>query len=305
MLFKGVNEVLIKRSIHTLMSTAMVKVPVTALLRQKEMPPSQVETAKVVKAGDPVRIELGYDDVFNLEFVGFVKQLNLRTPLEIICEDYFYQTRKKSITLSGKITLRETLEKAGLEIGYCTGLTLDSLQVSNKPVSWLLGQLKTKYGLCIFFDLMGKVYASEPFKTIGDPVKYSLRENVIRDDDLKYQRAEDVKLKIKAICIYRDGTKVEGVAGPQEGTEKRLYFYDVKDEKELATLAKAELERYSYDGYTGRIETFLFPYAAPCMVAEIRDKVYSKRDGRYYIESVETRFARSGGRRSIEIGIKL
>lgn len=72
-----------------------------------------------------------------------------------------------------------------------------------------------------------------PYKVVGDAVKYRLRYNVVKDDDLKYQRAEDVKLKIKAVCIYKDGTKVEAEIGPKDGTEKKLYFYDVKDQQEL------------------------------------------------------------------------
>ena len=157
--------------------------------------------------------------------------------------------------------------------------------------------MQTKYGLAVWFDLEGRVYACEPYKVVGDAVKYRLRYNVVKDDDLKYQRAEDVKLKIKAVCIYKDGTPVEAEIGPKDGTEKKLYFYDVKDQQELAALAAAELKRYSYDGYAGRITAFLQPYAAPCMVAE--------RDGRYYIEGVETTYGTGGARRTVEIGIKI
>ena len=84
-----------------------------------------------------------------------------------------------------------------------------------------------------------------------------------------------------------------------------MYFYDVKDQAELAALAQAELKRHSYDGYSGKIQTFLVPFAAPGMLAELEDEVYAYRNGRYYIESVETTFGTPGARRSIEIGIKV
>jgi hypothetical protein len=305
MKFEGVHDVAIERSIYKLGATATIKVPVTAVLKYEGQPATEVETAKAIKTGDPVTIELGYDNVYNLEFKGYVKQLNLRTPLEIICEDEFYQTRLKSVTLQGKATLSDVLSSCGLSVGYSATLTLSQFQVDNKPVSWVLGKLKTDYGLSIFFDLEGKVYASEPFKVVGDSIKYKLRENVIFDDDLKYQRADDVKLKITAVCIYRDGTKVEAEIGASDGTEKKLYFYDVQDQNELAALAEAELKRYSYDGYAGKIKTFLLPYAAPAMTAEIYDEVYNERDGRYYIEGVTVSYGRSGARRSVEIGLKV
>lgn len=303
--FSGVHEVTVKRSIHELGATASIKVPVTAVLRQKETPPARVETAQAVKVGDPVEIRLGYNGSYALEFRGYVKLLNLQTPLEIVCEDEFYMTRGRSVTLQGKTSLAEVLKKCGLRVGYCATLNLASFPVDNKPVAWVLAKLKTDYGLSVYFDIDGRVYAGEPYKVVGEVVKYRLRYNVIKDDDLKYHRADDVKLKIKAICIYKDGTKIEASIGAEDGTEKTLYFYDVKDQKELAALAAAELTRYSFDGYSGKIETFLVPYVEPTMLAEIDDPVYNERNGRYYVESVETRFGSSGGRRTVEIGIKL
>ena len=41
------------------------------------------------------------------------------------------------------------------------------------------------------------------------------------------------------------------------------------------------------------------------MIAEINDEQYKERDGRYYIESVETTFGTNGARRVVEIGIKV
>lgn len=301
----GVHEVTIKRSIHELGATASVKIPVTALLRQQGQPPTYIETAQAIKVGDPVEIRLGYNSSYALEFRGYVKMLNLQTPLEISCEDEFYTTRGRSVTLQGKTTLAAVLQKCGLRVGYCATLNLAAFPADNKPVAWVLAKLKTDYGLSVYFDLDGRVYAGEPYKVVGEVVKYRLRYNVIKDDDLKYHRADDVKLKIKAVCIYKDGTKIEASVGAEQGTEKTLYFYDVTDQKELAALAAAELCRYSFDGYSGKIETFLAPYVGPTMLSEIDDPVYNERNGRYYVESVETRYGSGGGRRTVEIGLKL
>lgn len=303
--FGGVHEVRVERSIYKIGAKAIVKVPVTAVLKQKDKPVTEVETAREIKVGDPVEIQLGYDNIYNLEFRGYVRQINLCSPVEIECEDAFFLTRSRSVTLQGRTTLEEVLRKCGLEIGYATTLTIAAFQADNKPVAWVLGKLKSDYGLALFFDIDGKVYACEPFKVVGESVKYTLRENVIKDDDLKYHRAEDVKLKIKAICIYRDGEQIEATIGASDGTEKTIYFYDVESEKELAALADAELKRHSYDGYSGKIETFLYPVAMHCMLADIEDKKYEERSGRYFIEGVTVTYGRSGARRSVEIGIKL
>lgn len=303
--FGGVHEVTVKRSVYEPGATATIRVPVTAVLKRNGQPGTRIETAQAVKTGDRVVIRLGYDGRLNTEFTGWVKQRNLATPFEIVCEDEFYQCRRRSVSLSGKMTLSEILKACGLKVGYCAELTVEAFQVASKPVAWVLAKLKSEYGLCIYFDLEGRVYACREYGVTTGRVKYVLRENVISDDQMMYQRAEDVRLKIKAVCVYRDGSVVEAETGADDGTEKKVYFYNVRDRAELSALAAAELERHCYTGYTGRIETFLLPYVLPCMRAEVCDGVYSERDGVYFVRSVETKFGINGGRRVVEIGIKL
>ncbi len=166
----------------------------------------------------------------------------------------------------------------------------------------MLADLTKRYGLAVFFDLDGKVYACRPEKVVGDSVKYELRGNVINDDKLQYLNRKDVKIQIKAICYKKDGTRVEAKKGTEGGSARTLYFYDVQDMQELATLAQNELERETADGYDGSITTFLEPYAAPGMVAELTDPVYAERSGKYYISTVTVDFGSGGGRRTVEIG---
>lgn len=306
--FKSVHDVQIKRSIYNLAATAVIKVPVTAVLKRAGEPPTYIETAEAVKVGDPVEIRLGYDGQMNTEFVGYVKRLNYKIPLEIECEDEYYLTRSINCVFSKKeTTLKQCLSTilSGIKLGVCADLTLKNFVVNNKPGSWVLGILKKEYGLTVFFDLNGTLYAGKAHDVQGETVKYLLRYNVIKDDDLKFQLASDVKMKVKAICYYKDGTKIEGELGEDGGENKTLYYYDVKDAKELKALAQEELKRYSFDGYRGKIETFLFPYALPGMVAQLEDEVYQERSGNYYIESVDVSFGMSGARRNVEIGIKV
>lgn len=303
--FKGVNSVLVKRSIHTPCATAVIRVPVTAVLKQKDETQTAIETAKAVKVGDTISIRLGYNDMMNDEFKGYVKQLNYKSPLEIECEDEYFQTRQKLVTLSGTMTLKECLQKCNLNVLHAVNLRLRNFIVDNKPVSWVLEKLKTDYGLSVFFDMSGRIIAGRSFDTVSSEVKYKLRYNTTKDDDLKYQLATDTKMKVKAICFKNNGEKVEAETGTDGGAVKTLHFYDVEDMAELKTLAENELKKYSRDGYQGKIETFLQPYAEPCMIASLTDETYGERDGRYYIESVETSYGTSGARRNVSLGIKM
>lgn len=305
--FKSVHDVKIKRSLYDLAAIATVKVPVTAVLKHAGEPPTYIETAHAVKVGDKVEIKLGYDDILNTEFVGYVKRLNYKVPLEIECEDEYYKLRFLNCVFSKKeTTLKECLNSVltGVQMGTVVDLTLKNFVINNKPGSWVLGLLKKEYGLVAYFTLDGKLHVGKANGMKGETVKYVLRENVISDDELKYQLAEDVRLKVKAICYYKDGTKIEGELGEEGGETRTFYYYDVKDVAELKILAQEELKRYSFDGYRGKLKTFLLPYVLPGMVASIEDKVYNERSGDYFIESVETSFGTGGGRRTVEIGIK-
>lgn len=303
--FGRVNGVQVSRSTNAIGARAVVKVPVSAVIKASDgTVSSKTETAKAVKAGDAVEIRLGYAPELNLEFRGYVRRVNLKTPLEIECEDAFYLCRTRQVTLSGKSsTLADVLEACGLTVGQAAGLTLKNFVADNLTVSSVLEKLKTDYGLHIFFDLDGKVYAIRAFDLVSSTVKYELRRNVIKDDQLKYLKASEAKLKVKSVCYMADGSKVEATIGEDGGAEKTLYFYDVQDQAELKALAEAELRKYSKDGYEGTIETFLVPYAEPCMVADLTDPVYPERNGKYHITGVETTFGTSGARRKVSIGI--
>ena len=79
------------------------------------------------------------------------------------------------------------------------------------------------------------------------------------------------------------------------------------DLTELSTLAEIELGRLAYDGYRGQLTAFLEPFAAPGMLAIIKDERYAGRTkyGTYIIDSVETTFGQQGARRKVEIGRKI
>lgn len=309
--FTSVVDVTIKRSTREANATAVIKVPVTAVLRQQGGEKTYIETAKQIAVDDKVNIKLGYDGYLKTEFVGFVKRLNYSVPLEIECEDWYWKLRRSSIKKSYPSTtvkslLNDVLAGSGATVHPATiDLGLKNTIIDNKTGAWIIEKLKSDYGLTVFFDLQGRLYAGKAYEVKGEQVKYELRGNVIKDDDLKFYRADDYKLKVEAKSYDRNGAKLEASVGAEGGESKTLFFYDVKDAVQLKTLAEAELKRYSFDGYRGKIETFLVPYAEPGMVAALADPMYNQRSGNYYIESTEVKFGRSGGRRIVELGIKI
>jgi hypothetical protein len=306
--FFAVNNVEIDKSIDKIESIAKVRIPTSARLSHKDLETESVQTASVFNRGDKINIKLAYNDNFTEEFEGFISRINFTTPLEIECEGYEFLLRDEIPTKTFASTnLKEVLHYviSGNDLELAGDIPevnmTDYIIPADITGLEALRQLKESYGLTIFLN-KNVVYAGLDFVRYSGDVKYSLGVNTQRTDELKYQRAEDVKLKVKAVFISKDNTRYEIEVGDKNGELRTRFFYDIKSQSDLKKLAEAEIQKYKYTGYTGKITTFLEPFSCPGMVAEIIDIKYPERNGKYEIRSVTTSFGTSGARRTVEIG---
>ena len=315
--FSRVNSIKIESSSEQLSDTAIIKVPSTARLKKTDQI-TDIETAKTFKAGDKVVIKIGYGkaDQIPVEFEGYVKRVNFTTPVEIECEDSVYILRQKAIKKSWKkTTLKQVINYliADTNItvaGVIPEINFTSFYLKDVNAAFALQKLRDEYGLSIYFLSLNELFVGftdapsrgEIIYNIGDDdTHYS---NIIKPN-LKYRNADDVKLKIKAIHIYKDNTRTEVEVGDKDGELRTLYFYDIENVAELEKLAKEEMQKYKHTGYQGSLKSFLIPIAKVGMIANIHDAVYPERSGRYKIKRVVTSFGSGGGKRNVELGIKV
>lgn len=311
-----INGVSIKRSIRVVGDTCIIKCPTSAVIARAGEIVSEQLTATAIKVGDEVEVNLWYNDErSNKDFHGFVKNIAYKKPLEIECEDYLYLLRQEKVCKSyKKTTLKELLGELIKGIKQvslskdCDDVNITDFNLCGKYGEAIsrasaLQMLKDKYGLAIYFNTWGELYAGILYKQNLGTVKYRMGWNVIRNKSkLHYRKAEDVKVQIKVVNIDGKGTRTEAVVGDGSGAERTVFLYDVKDKSELEKLAKNELNKYKHDGWEGKLVTFLEPAAEPAMVASFTDDLYPDTAGDYVIESVETNFDVNGATRSIEIG---
>lgn len=93
------NAVKVTKSVYEFVDKAVVKLPLTARIKQSgTIVSSSMDTAKAINEGDYVSIKLGYNGKLVTEFEGFVSRVNLTTPLELECEGYSYLLRNKTYT---------------------------------------------------------------------------------------------------------------------------------------------------------------------------------------------------------------
>jgi len=314
--FNGVAEVTVKRSIGTLSGTATVKLPSTAVLKKTDGSALNVLTAKQIKRGDNIEIELGYNGKLFKEFSGYVSRVNLTQPLEIECEDALYLLRKKDIAKSYKnTTLSVVLADivAGTKINVSTGgleVKIDKLILATDTGGKVtrdiaLQHVIDRYGLVGYFDTSYNLFVGLRQGKRLNTAKLRLNYNTIKDNELKYHNADEMQVKIKAIYVDKLGKRTEVEVGDDDGATRTVFLTDVSDKTQLEKLAQNELEKYKFDGYAGKITAFLQPFCEPGYVIAIQDDKYAQRGGNYYCEGIEVTFGTSGGRRKIEIGAKI
>jgi hypothetical protein len=324
--FKNVKpaEVKISKSMMSYVDRATIKVPITARIkRADETITATAETAKLFTEGDAVSIDLGYNDKLNNEFIGFVSRVNFTTPVEIECEGYSFILRKRSYLK----TFKEASLKSILQyLVDGTEITLSPLIPDLKITKWVINQqsgtevleqLKKELLVSIFFT--GKeLYAGLQYLQPKATTKYRLGWNVIKDGNLKLREAKNQDVIIKYIGEKKTGEKVEVRGGRLKdavvkvnansgtiGETQVIKSHTVTDQATLQAMADKKHSDLTYDGYEGKLTTFLLPYCEPGYKANVDDTKYTERSGNYIIESVETSYSTSGARRSVGIGKKL
>lgn len=300
------------RSVDNYSDHATIVIPAMCRMIDQGTRYDHVITGQAIPEGSKVEIHAGYDGKNDLRFKGFVKRINFKVPLEIECEGYAYQLRSRMFS---KSYLNTTVKKILEDITQGTDIKL-SAAIPHIPIPkvWfknytglqVLEYLKEKCLLTVYFNLdvlYCGLRATEP----KDPVKFRLNWNVISDDSLLFNADKEfATVNIRVEKRGKTGSRKKGAAPvvkPGNVKVKRVAL--IEDENALAEIAAEEKKKMNNRGYTGKITAFMHPYAEPGMSAEIIDKTYTERNGRYFIESVSGSFGTNGGRQKIGIGFSL
>jgi hypothetical protein len=318
--FSGVHDVQIKRSIHSYVDTAVIKLPAKAQVNKAGKIQAQgIVTGKQFTDGDPVTIKLGYNGYLVTEFQGFVVRRDLNTPLQINCEGYSYLITRNNISNSwSSITVAGLLNKAtagtNITVQCTVDMTLVNLEQKDTTGAGIIETIlkETDGNLCIFFiqpNVLWCGLAYTPCAKGTDPfnmgkTKYRLGYNALRANTLKQRLPQDDPGTHIYVKKKTDGTRLQGqstdIAGAAMKYKKALNR--IADEGSLAALAQEHQYRKNYAGYEGGITAFLQPECGPGYQAWITDSNYPERDGWYLVEGVEVTFGISGARRKIDIG---
>lgn len=271
-----------------------------------------------VKRGDKVTVKLGYNGALETEFEGYLKAIYPDSPMVLECEDSAYLFRKsvaskilKNVSVSAILEyvlsqVNPQLKDPFKLVSDISGNSYkwDSFVVHNATGFEVLDKLRKESGLMIYVKGNQLHYHLAYTQKAGNVI-YDFAENIESSNDLKYVRAQDVKVNVKVVGRTKKGAKIDGEAGESGGDTITLQRPTISDKATLENIAREELKKLSYDGYRGEIRGWLVPYCSTGFAAIVRDHDYPAREGKYYVVGTKVEFSQAGGVRIAALGAKL
>lgn len=313
-----VNEIAISRSVDELTQGGTITLPKNVIYKKNNQIVENVVRGEdaIFKRGDAVEIKVGYKPKLTTVFNGYVSRINARFPLVFEVEDEMFKLKQLKVEKYNRdnVNLEDFLSDI-LPAEYADRFNAADVNLGNvraaKPttIGQMLSFLKDNYGLSVYFDSDGVLQAGFAFPDLSNVVTTSAKvfefgRNIIDDSGLEYQRAEDQLLRIKAVSIYPDNTRVEVNIGDDEGEQRSFYAYNVS-QASLTTLATEQLSRLKYEGVRGSFLTFTEPVINVGDVIELKHKAFPDYNGFYLVRAINTNFGVNGGRQEIELEIRV
>ena len=299
--FDFVNAVEITRDTEKLTTEAKITMPKKVKWDKADKIP--------VKRGDSVKISLGYDDNLQTAFVGYVRDVGFKTPIVITCEDEMFKlkqmpTKKKAYR---SVSLETLLKDQGISyrLNIMGEQALGAYRVTADTVAALLGKL-SEQGIRSFFryeDGAPVLYCGVLFERDTRPAQvFKTGLNIISDQSLQQQKAENMRLRVKAVSLMPDNKKIKVEVGDADGEHRTLHTYN-KTESELKAWAEQEIKRLKRDGLTGSFTTFGHTLV-DCLDA-IGIVIDGVKSGLYQVKKNIVKYGDGGYRQEITLGLRV
>jgi len=215
-----------------------------------------------VHRGDSVRIYLGYNGNLQLAFVGYVRDVGFKTPVVITCEDDMFKLKQMPAQKKAyrSVTIETLLKDQGItyRLNVMGEQSLGAYRVTADTVAALLGRL-SEQGIRSFFRYENGepvLYCGVLFDRDSTPSQvFRSGLNIISDNSLQQQKAENMRLRVKAVSLMPNNKKIKVEVGDADGEHRTLHTYN-NTERELKAWAEQEVKRLKRDGLTGSFTTF-------------------------------------------------
>ncbi len=262
-----------------------------------------------VQRGDAVKVWLGYDDELQLAFSGYVRDIGFKSPIVLTCENEMFKLKQQPTEKKAykSVNLETLLKDQGINyrINVMGEQNLGQYRVIADTVAALLGHLKEN-GIRSFFrmeDGTPVLYCGVLFEKQESPTQvFATGVNIISDQSLEQQKAENIRLRVKAISLMPNNKKIKVDVGDADGERRTLHTYN-KTESELKAWAEQEIKRLKRDGLTGSFTTF--GYKLVDKLTTIGMKIDGEKKGVYQVRKNVIKYGTGGFRQEITLGARI
>lgn len=297
-----------KRSVRSYTDTCTIDLPriiymKTVKLQTEDVNQPNERQEYIFKEGDPVTVSLGYNNRNHLRFKGFIKRVNQGMPVNVECEGYSYLLYDVMVNKSYRsVTVKQLLKDITAKTAIVVSDAIPEIELKNitfknasgiDVLEWL--EKRCKLPVHFMFDVIfcGTQYGKKEGRS-----KLRIGWNTVKEDDFK-KRIVDKNLRI--VVKEKDTTgkvkkaKADSPFDNEKVVKVRAGMADVI-RKQIANRLQSQS---NYDGYQGKITTFLEPLIDVGMVVEIDGNRYPEMSGDYFCESISGEFGPSGGRQVV------
>ncbi|MBE6319215.1 MAG: hypothetical protein E7081_09630 [Bacteroidales bacterium] len=262
-----------------------------------------------VRRGDGVKVWLGYDDDFQLAFSGYVRDVGIKTPIVLTCEDEMFKLKQMATVKKAykSVTIETLLKDQGISyrLNVMGEQSLGQYRVTADTVASLLGHLREN-GIRSFFRYENGepvLYCGVLFEREDSPTQvFETGVNIISDQSLEQQQAENIRLRVKAISLMPNNKKIKVEVGDADGEHRTLHTYN-KTESELKAWAEQEIKRLKRDGLKGSFTTFGAKLVDKLTAIGI--KIDGEKKGVYQVAKNVIKYGTGGFRQEITLGARI
>ncbi len=304
---RQVVSVKVESSWRNLTSTATLEVAGRWLFQEQ-----QVAIKEWVKRGDPIIIELGYDQTYHQEFTGFVTDVRPGVPILISCEDAMYQLKRYPAKCSyPSVRLPQLLRDICPPDTKINALDTDlgHFKAANVTVAKVLEKLKEQYGFVSYFR-DGTLYCGKVYRDSDTTTKtaFSFQQSGLRGvlaDQLEYRDRDDLKVIVEATSHQLKGKDLKVTVGDVTAldAEKRtLQYFNLDSEADLKARAQRDVDKLKVSGYKGSFTSYGIPSVRHGELVGLTSSEYPERDGDFFIDATAKTFNAGGYRQEITLG---
>ncbi len=281
------------------------------------------------KVGDTVQISLGYYPEISIRFEGYISKITPSKVATIECEDESYIAKRTIV--KDKVLLKDTTISALLD-AIAPDIQKDVIAdtkigdwkiMKNANVADVLDQLKQTFSIYSYYreKRLQILSQAKTADKMVDVISIDFNKNVPNgENDLKLERPDTDNMVIKGVSKKKNGTATEVYAYYEDGKivtgtkepsgvvvgEINLGENDVISEQTLKTACENKLEAISFEGLSGTVTTYGYPYVEHGNEVNIKDLENPDVDGVYKVVGVQTKFSESEGlRQVISVGIRI